>query len=220
MADFPRIEELKRRVQQDPASIAFAALADEYRRAGLFHEAVETCRAGLQRHPAYLSARVTLGRALLELGEFDEAETELQQVLRAAPENLAAIRALADIHHRRGDVPDRMPDAEAPPAPLTVSAPSADTPATASTVVPFAPPAAPAPAVQAVPAPAPAEKPPAQKPLGEKLPTEKPPAEKPVAKPVAAPAVTQDPALPKLERFLAAIQRARRELDSEINTGR
>ena len=213
MADFPRIEELKRRVQQDPASIAFAALADEYRRAGLFDEAVETCRAGLQRHPAYLSARVTLGRALLELGEFDEAETELQQVLRAAPENLAAIRALADIHHRRGDVPDRMPDAEAPPAPLTVSAPPADTPATASTVVPFAPPAAPAPAVQAVPAPA--EKPPAQKP-----PTEKPPAEKPVAKPVAAPAVTQDPALPKLERFLAAIQRARRELDSEINTGR
>ena len=213
MADFPRIEELKRRVQQDPASIAFAALADEYRRAGLFHEAVETCRAGLQRHPAYLTARVTLGRSLVELGEFDEAETELQQVLRAAPENLAAIRALADIHHRRGDVPDRMPDAEAPPAPLTVSAPPADTPATASTVVPFAPPAAPAPAVQAVPAPA--EKPPAQKP-----PTEKPPAEKPVAKPVAAPAVTQDPALPKLERFLAAIQRARRELDSEINTGR
>ena len=220
MADFPRIEELKRRVQQDPASIAFAALADEYRRAGLFHEAVETCRAGLQRHPAYLSARVTLGRALLELGEFDEAETELQQVLRAAPENLAAIRALADIHHRRGDVPDRMPDAAAPPAPLAVSAPPADIPATASTVVPFAPPAAPAPAKQAVPAPAPAEKPPAQKPLGEKLPTEKPPAEKPVAKPVAAPAVTQDPALPKLERFLAAIQRARRELDSEINTGR
>lgn len=211
MADFPRIEELKRRVQQDPASIAFAALADEYRRAGLFHEAVETCRAGLQRHPAYLSARVTLGRSLLELGEFDEAETELQQVLRAAPENLAAIRALADIHHRRGDVPDRMPEAAAPPAPLTVSAPPADTPATASTVVPFAPPAAPAPAVQAVPAPAPVQKPAAEK---------KPPVEKPVAKPIAAPAVTQDPALPKLERFLAAIQRARLELDSEIDTGR
>jgi len=214
MADFPRIEELKRRVQQDPASIAFAALADEYRRAGLFDEAVETCRAGLQRHPAYLSARVTLGRSLLELGEFDEAETELQQVLRAAPENLAAIRALADIHHRRGEVPDRMPDAAAPPVPLTVSAPPADIPATASTVVPFAPPAAPAPAVQAVPAPAPAQKPAEKKPPVEQA------VEKPVATPVAAPAVTQDPALPKLERFLAAIQRARLELDSEIDTGR
>ena len=45
MADSPRIEELKRRVQSDPASIAFAALAEEYRRAGRFEEAIETCRA-------------------------------------------------------------------------------------------------------------------------------------------------------------------------------
>jgi tetratricopeptide (TPR) repeat protein len=106
MSDNPRIEELKRRVQQDPASIAFAALADEYRRAGQFHEAIETCRAGLLRHPSYLSARVTLGRALLEIGEINDAETELEQVLRAAPENLAAIRALAAIHHKRGEIPE------------------------------------------------------------------------------------------------------------------
>jgi hypothetical protein len=32
--------------------------------------------------------------------------------------------------------------------------------------------------------------------------------------------VSQDPAVARLERFLAAIQRARRELDSEINAGR
>ena len=103
MSDNPRIDELRRRVQQDPASIAFAALADEYRRAGLFHDAVETCRAGLQRHPAYVSARVTLGRSLVELGEFQEATEHLEQVLRSAPENLAAIRALADLHRRNGE---------------------------------------------------------------------------------------------------------------------
>ena len=148
MADFPRLEELKRRVQQDPASIAFAALAEEYRRAGLVHDAIETCRAGLLRHPAYVSARVTLGRSLLELGEFDDAETELQQVLRAAPENLAAIRALAEIHHRRGDGPDRVPEPPAPIKPLTAAPPPADIPATAApTVVPFAAPA-PAPTVR------------------------------------------------------------------------
>lgn len=100
MSDNFRIDELRRRVQQDSASIAFAALADEYRRAGLFHDAIETCRAGLQRHPAYVSARVTLGRSLLELGEFQEAKEQLEMVLRSAPENLAAIRALAEIHHR------------------------------------------------------------------------------------------------------------------------
>ena len=101
-----RIEELRRRVQLDPASIAFAALAEEYRRAGQFEDAIAACEAGLQRHPAYISARVTLGRSLLELGRFDEARHQLEHVLRTAPENLAAIRALAEIHDRVGDYSD------------------------------------------------------------------------------------------------------------------
>lgn len=105
MADSPRIEELKRRVQSDPASIAFAALAEEYRRAGRFEEAIQTCTTGLVRHPSYLSAHVTLGRALIEVGKLPEARTELEYVLKLAPENLAAIRGLAEIHHRIGDEP-------------------------------------------------------------------------------------------------------------------
>ena len=103
VADNPRLEELRRRVQSDPASIAFAALAEEYRRAGRFDDAVATCAVGLKRHPSYLSAHVTLGRALIELGQYDDAQEELEFVLRAAPENLSAIRGLAEIHHRRGD---------------------------------------------------------------------------------------------------------------------
>src|SRR5512132_4462676 len=103
MADSPRIEELKRRVHLDPASIAFAALAEEYRRAERYQEAIDTCTAGLVRHPSYLSARVTLGRALMEVGRLQEAQQELEFVLKLAPENLAAIRGLAEIHHRLGD---------------------------------------------------------------------------------------------------------------------
>ena len=38
MADNPRLDDLKRRVQLDPTSIAFAALAEEFRRAGRFEE--------------------------------------------------------------------------------------------------------------------------------------------------------------------------------------
>lgn len=102
MAENPRIEELRRRVQADPASIAFAALAEEFRRVGRNEDAIETCRTGLQRHPAYLSARVTLGRALIETGEYDAAREELETVLRSAPENLAAIRGLATINERLG----------------------------------------------------------------------------------------------------------------------
>jgi tetratricopeptide (TPR) repeat protein len=103
-AENPRIEELRRRVQKDPASIAFAQLAEEYRRAGNYEEAIAICAAGLQTHPSYLSARVTLGRALIETNELDAAEAELRYVLQHAAENLAAIRAMAEIHHRRGEL--------------------------------------------------------------------------------------------------------------------
>jgi len=119
VADSPRIEELKRRVHSDPASIAFAALAEEYRRAGRFDEAIETCNTGLVRHPSYLSAHVTLGRALIEVGRLEDARAELEYVLKLAPENLAAIRGLAEIHHRIGsEARDSMPetvDYAAPP---------------------------------------------------------------------------------------------------------
>ena len=104
MPENPRIEDLRRRVQKDPASIAFAQLAEECRRAGRHQEAVDVCRAGLALHPGYLSARVTLGRALIELNDLDAALAELEHVLKSAPENLAAIRGLAEIHHRQGSL--------------------------------------------------------------------------------------------------------------------
>jgi tetratricopeptide (TPR) repeat protein len=123
MADSPRIEELRRRVQSDPASIAFAALAEEYRRAGRFDEAIETCSTGLLRHPSYLSAHVTLGRALIDVGRVEEARSALQYVLKLAPENLAAIRGLAEIHDRLGEAPyeqEQSPVREADGPAMTV----------------------------------------------------------------------------------------------------
>jgi len=108
VAENSRLEDLRRRVQKDPASIAFAQLAEECRRAGQHEESVEVCRAGLAIHPGYLSARVTLGRALIELDHLDEAQAALDLVLKSAPENLAAIRGLAEIQHRRGLLPEAL----------------------------------------------------------------------------------------------------------------
>jgi tetratricopeptide (TPR) repeat protein len=102
VAEHFRIDELRRRVEQDPSSIAFAQLAEALRRTGAIDEAIETCRAGLVHHPTYSSAHVTLGRALIEKGDLEDAETEFKLVLASAPENLAAIRGLAEIHQRRG----------------------------------------------------------------------------------------------------------------------
>jgi tetratricopeptide (TPR) repeat protein len=108
VADNQRIEDLRRRVQADPASIAFAQLAEECRRAGHYQEAVDVCRTGLQLHPGYLSARVTLGRALIELNDLETALAELEHVLKSAPENLAAIRGVAEIHHRQGSLAEAL----------------------------------------------------------------------------------------------------------------
>jgi tetratricopeptide (TPR) repeat protein len=102
MPESQRIEDLRRRVQKDAASIAFAQLAEELRRSGALQEAVDICRAGLAIHPSYLSARVTLGRALIELNELDAAQAELERVLEHAAENLAAIRGLGEVCARRG----------------------------------------------------------------------------------------------------------------------
>lgn len=125
MPEQSRIEELRGRVESDPASIAFAQLAEEYRRSGNFQEAVRICRAGLEQHPAYLSARVTLGRSLMELEQYDEAQAAFEYVLLSAPDNLIALRSMADIHQRRGDQGE-MGDVGDPPVPHAVPERGAD----------------------------------------------------------------------------------------------
>ncbi len=103
MADNQRIDDLRRRLQEDPASLAFAPLAEELRRTGRAQEAVRVCRRGLALHPEYLSARATLGRALLDLEQLDEALEEFTAVLAAAPDHLSAIKGVTEIEHRRAD---------------------------------------------------------------------------------------------------------------------
>jgi tetratricopeptide (TPR) repeat protein len=93
--DEPRLEELRRRVAEDPGSRLFAQLAEEYRKAGASTEAVRVARAGLALHPVCPAARLTLGRALLESGDARAARLELAEAARQAPENIPARRFLA-----------------------------------------------------------------------------------------------------------------------------
>jgi tetratricopeptide (TPR) repeat protein len=99
------LDQLRRRIGSGSAPVAFAALAEEHRRAGRLDEAVAVCRDGLQRYPAYVSARVTLGRALLDLGSVREAVLELEAAVEQSPDNLAAARVLADARTRLADLP-------------------------------------------------------------------------------------------------------------------
>lgn len=88
--------------------MSFAPLAEELRRAGRLDEAIKTCEAGLAQHPEYTTARATLGRALLDRGNLEEALIELGAVLNAAPEHLSALKGVADIHARRGETTEAL----------------------------------------------------------------------------------------------------------------
>jgi tetratricopeptide (TPR) repeat protein len=98
-----RIDELRRRLERDPGSRLFAQLAEEHRKAGELAEAIRVARAGLGVHPVYPSARLTLGRALLDTGDAAGARQELELALRQAPDNILASRYLAQALEQLGD---------------------------------------------------------------------------------------------------------------------
>lgn len=105
MAANPRVDDLRKRLEKDPGSRLFAQLAEELRKDGDLDAAVTVCREGLQKHPAYPSARMTLGRALFDKGELTAARPEFEAVLKGAPDNILASRLLGECLDGLGDLP-------------------------------------------------------------------------------------------------------------------
>ena len=105
MAENSRIDDLRRRVQKDPASIAFAQLAEECRRAGRVSGGRRHLPGG-PRDSSGLSVGARDARARARRARSDRrgAGRAGRGCSTSAPENLAAIRGLAEIHHRRGEL--------------------------------------------------------------------------------------------------------------------
>jgi tetratricopeptide (TPR) repeat protein len=104
MASSSEIEKLERRYAENPEGRFFAPLADAYRKAGHVDRAVELVRAGLEKHPDYLSAHIVLGRCLLDKGNDVDASQTFQAVLGFDAENIIALKSLAEISERGGRV--------------------------------------------------------------------------------------------------------------------
>jgi tetratricopeptide (TPR) repeat protein len=98
------IRRQEERLQRDPTSLAFAQLADLYRKVGRTREAVALCRGGLARYPHYTTARLILAKALMAEGELEAALGELTAILEVSPKDLQSHRLAAEIHRRRGGV--------------------------------------------------------------------------------------------------------------------
>lgn len=97
------IEKLKEKVAKDPNSKLFVPLADEYRKMGMFDEAISVLLKGLNNQPGYVSARVSLGKVYLEKNMVAEAKQEFEKVISAIPDNLFAHKKLAEIYRDSGD---------------------------------------------------------------------------------------------------------------------
>ena len=85
-------------------SPVFMIQARELFDAGKFSTAIMTLQEGLQQYPQFISARVLLGEIYWTSGETALARTELEQVIKAVPDNFAAHRKLALIYREIGDV--------------------------------------------------------------------------------------------------------------------
>ncbi len=102
MASSSELEKLERRYAENPEGRFFAPLADAYRKAGQVDRALELVRAGLVKHPDYLSAHIVLGRCLLDKGKDPDALATFQTVLGLDGENIIALKSLAEISERSG----------------------------------------------------------------------------------------------------------------------
>lgn len=99
-----RIEELKRRYDENPRRF-FAALANEYRKAGDLELAIDLCRQHLSAAPQNLNGQIVFGQALFDAGTLEEAEAAFGVALSIDPENLIALRHLGDIGRAQSDFP-------------------------------------------------------------------------------------------------------------------
>ena len=156
MASSPRIDELKKKFDENPRRY-FAPLANEYRKAGDLEQAIQLCRAYLPQQAGHMSGHIVFGQALFESEQYQEAKGVFETALGLDPENLIALRHLGDIAKHDGDLAGARSwyqrVLEADPRNEEIAAQLATLEVTAAA---SAPPAAPAPAA---PAPAPAAAP-------------------------------------------------------------
>jgi hypothetical protein len=102
MASSPRIDELRKKFEENPRRY-FAPLANEYRKAGDVQQAIAICREYLPQQPGHMSGHIVFGQALYEARTFEEAKTVFETALSLDPENLIALRHLGDIALITGD---------------------------------------------------------------------------------------------------------------------
>lgn len=93
--DFTEIARLSERYNNDPQSRIFVQLADAYRKNNMIEEAFEVLQKGLEHHPDYPLAHLIMGKCRFDKRMFAQAKESFQKTLEFDPQNVVALRMLA-----------------------------------------------------------------------------------------------------------------------------
>ena len=102
MAD--EIKALSSQLAQDPDSLLFLRLGELLRQRGHFDAAHRVALTGLERHPHLADAHDLYARILADKRDYERAFDEWDMTLRIAPGHLGALKGLAFLYFKVGDV--------------------------------------------------------------------------------------------------------------------
>jgi tetratricopeptide (TPR) repeat protein len=102
MAD--EIKTLSADLAQDPDSLVFLRLGELLRKKGQLDIAHRVALTGLERHPHLADAHDLYARILADKREYERAFDEWDMALRIAPDHVGALKGLAFLYFKIGDV--------------------------------------------------------------------------------------------------------------------
>jgi len=102
MAD--EIKTLSSQLAQDPDSLLFLRLGELLRQKGLLDTAHRVALTGLERHPHLADAHDLYARVLADKHDYERAFDEWDMTLRIAPDHVGALKGLAFLYFKVGDV--------------------------------------------------------------------------------------------------------------------
>jgi tetratricopeptide (TPR) repeat protein len=120
------IRALTARLADEPTSLAFLELGEALRRRGQYEAAAKVARGGLSRYPGLADAHDLVARILSDQGDLAGAFDAWADALRLDPLRSSALKGLAFLYFRAGDVPAALEHlaraAEADPDDVTIPA--------------------------------------------------------------------------------------------------
>ena len=98
------VRTLSAQLAQDPQSLVFLRLGELLRQKRQFEAALRVAVSGLERHPHLADAHDLYARVLADKHDYERAFDEWDMALRIAPNHIGALKGLAFLYFKVGDV--------------------------------------------------------------------------------------------------------------------